>query len=249
MLQEDASLFSELPSNIIDDGGLKSAKLGLSYDVFNKYCQTAVWDNKNKLNTRIRCTQLEGEIVKWEGAVKDIDITGIKNSGAYLLSFVRPKLLRDLITCLLGDKNTLKCLPNEDCEDVRKYVEGDHKCNLNKWDKYSYEIRLKMNSGLLKSAGEVVLAADDIFGNFTMRLNHLDRIWFIGELKNHLQSSHQKDPVIELKSMGCVSCLDKELRFERPSTDTMEPLAVLLTVQKSFKYLLNIVFNPLLTFK
>jgi hypothetical protein len=100
---------------------------------------------------------------------------------------------------------------------------------------YEYEVTVRMSSSsILSRSAEIVLKAQNIFGNFTQRLNTSDRIWFKGTLRSFMfdTSSNslnentfnrhanvhstngkflQKAPLIEVNSIGCVHCNDADL--------------------------------------
>lgn len=113
-----------------------------------------------------------------------------------------------------------------------------------------------MSSGLLKKPVEIVLKATHNFGNFTQRLHNLDRVWFRGTLKtalsniNELKQRHSSStlPFIDVTSIGCILCEDKKLN----SVILPEGLKIsarLRDLSRGVKYLLNVLFNPLVTFK
>lgn len=118
---------------------------------------------------------------------------------------------------------------------------------------------MHMSSGLLKKSVNIQLKTTHIFGNFTERLNASDKLWFRGILKMSLlhletkpsnrKSSNTKNlPIIEISSIGCLQCSDKKLE---PVfiPDGFKMNARLRDLSRGVKYLLNVLFNPLVTFK
>lgn len=119
-----------------------------------------------------------------------------------------------------------------------------------------------------KTEERITLKAHHTFGNFTQRLHPLDRIWFKGTIKNSLLSNKMKNQVnskmetsskkqgmnsnanhlIEIDSVGCVSCDDKELEAISIKND-FKMKERIRDLNRGFKYLLNVLFNPLVTFK
>lgn len=121
-----------------------------------------------------------------------------------------------------------------------------------------------------KTVEKITLKAQHTFGNFTARLRASDRIWFKGTIKNSLlsnvkkiqmnskvESINKKDDhlkarhhiyVIEIDSVGCVSCADKELEAISIKYD-FKMRARIRDFNRGFKYFLNVLFNPLVTFK
>jgi len=100
---------------------------------------------------------------------------------------------------------------------------------------------------------KVILAAAHSFGNFTQNINSSDKIWFRGVLKTSLNAQQQRcqsgdSILIELTAVGCVKCANKDVA----SINTKNKLKFASRVkdlQRALKYLLNVLFSPLLTFK
>lgn len=111
---------------------------------------------------------------------------------------------------------------------------------------------------------KVIIKAEHTFGNFTQRINMSDKVWFKGILRTSLSSSSDdfvsqkpqhsgssknwKLTKVELTSIGCLQCADKNLK---PMTikNNLKMGNRLKDLQRGLKYLLNVIFNPLLTFK
>uniref|UniRef100_A0A1B0GMR6 Uncharacterized protein n=2 Tax=Phlebotomus papatasi TaxID=29031 RepID=A0A1B0GMR6_PHLPP len=226
---------------------------GMSWDVFYRYCQNPAWEHVSKVNSRIRCSALNGVTVKWDGIVKEVDLSRIWNTRENLLKYVKPKILRDMLVCYFGEETNVKCAASEDCEDMKEFIENNAKCNLGKFNRYDYQITVRMSSGVFKAPTEISLVAEHDFGNFTVRLNQSDRIWFVGELKMFSETGKktgQSQGVrIDLQAMGCLSCSDKELTYVKVSGSENKWEFFSQSFIKCGKYVLNIIFNPLLTFK
>lgn len=230
---------------------------GLSWDTYSKYCQSTP-TRANRIETQLRCAMLDEEIVRWEGTVKSVDILRARNYKRDLLAYVYPKQLRNMLVCLFGEPNAVYCPPHENCGNVQDFVEGRWKCNVNKWNVYTYSIQMKMDTGMLKSAPSVRLTAGHEYGNFTRHLQLGDRIWFEGALRSSILqreedvSWHSTDdlPLVELQSVGCLACHNADLKFVLdPSGNGSKAASIMSVVQTSFKYLLNAIFNPVLVFK
>ena len=119
--------------------------------------------------------------------------------------------------------------------------------------------------GLNNRREKVILRADHTFGNFTQRINSSDKIWFKGTLRtkitkaDELQGAHKahkedssrfirKHSVIKLTAMGCLQCADKDLTSISMKKD-LKMNSRLKDLRRGFKYLLNTLFSPLVTFK
>lgn len=137
---------------------------------------------------------------------------------------------------------------------------------------YEYEIEVKIASpaqkGILnlnsRHESKVVIKAEHAFGNFTQRINSSDKIWFKGIIKTSLSSradefvvqkpqeadssKNRKHTRVELTAIGCLQCSDKNLTpMSVKSSVKIENR--LKDLRRVFKYLLNVIFNPLLKFK
>lgn len=141
------------------------------------------------------------------------------------------------------------------CETSLSHFKSSYQCFLLS-NSYEYGIHIHMSSGLLKKPVEIVLKATHNFGNFTQRLHNLDRVWFrgtlktalsnISELKHRHSTSHV--PFIEITSIGCMQCEDKKLDAVILG-EGLKISARLRDLSRGVKYLLNVLFNPLVTFK
>lgn len=254
----------------------------LTWDQYYKYCQQPAWDLENKINVQLRCSQLDGLLVKWEGTVHNVEISRVSNYRADIIFNYLPEFLSDMISCWYGERNRVQCTEHEhNCDDMKAFLEEQKKCNLNNWNTYEYDITVRMPStGLLsRQQSEVLLRGQHSFGNFTQRLNTSDRVWFKGTLRNtksggagrsarsnsntgshsagststngedHIYMSLGKaKPMIDLVAIGCISCPASNLE----SFQVLDGLTVHGRVKdlcRGIKYLLNVLFNPLVTFK
>lgn len=228
----------------------------LGWDVYSKYCH---YVRPNKIETQLRCSLLNDELVRWEGTVKSVEILQVRNFKRDMLSYVYPKLLRNILTCLFGEANTVNCPSNENCGNVQDFVEGRWKCNMNRWNVYTYLVRIKMkavSSGMFSS---VLLTAGNEFGNFTKHLQMNDKIWFEGIVRNKILQKDvdllmPEEPIVDLNSVGCLVCHSPDLKFDKQGpigggVGLASVTNILSAVQTSFKYLLNAIFNPVLFFK
>lgn len=260
LLEEGEALF--------DDAGLHQSPLshgapmkgetytGLSWDAYSKYCQSSNGAKSNRIETQLRCALLDEEVVRWEGSVQSVEIRRVRNYKRDLLAYVYPKLLRSMLVCWFGEANTVNCPPHENCGNVQDFVEGRWKCNVNQWNLYTYGVRMKMDTGMLKSSSSVRLTAGHEYGNFTRHLQMGDRIWFEGTLRSRMMQRDEEaapisdEPIIELHSAGCLACYNADLKYVAdPGAGSAKVASIVAAVQTSFKYLLNAIFNPVIVFK
>lgn len=219
---------------------------GMSWESYSKYCHTSK-PYSNRVQSQVRCSQLDGEFVRWEGAVNSVEILHVHNLKRDLLGFVYPRVVRNILTCFFGEANAVDCGQGEnDCAGMQQHVEGRWRCNLNKWDTYTYLVRMRM-----KSPSSTLLLIGH-FGNLT-HLTQNDKLWFEGGLLSRDRTIYRDvdEPpatIIELQRVGCVSCKSTNAQFEQPHSPGSVS-SLLVAVQGSFKHLLNAIFNPVLIFK
>ncbi|XP_058129616.1 wolframin [Anopheles ziemanni] len=264
----------------------------LSWDLYYKFCHQPAWDSENKVKTQLRCTNLDGTYVRWEGTVLDMAISSRRNLRAELIEGYLPKFLADRINCLYGepiepDCGNLNGSSEGDCENLKHFMQRQRTCHLNKWNTYEYELKVRMSTGLLTKPAEIVLKAQHAFGNFTQSLNYSDRIWFIGVLRDsslsqlsaggtgpatdqqqqqwdsagglnlnlgghnfgvHGMRLGRKNPLLELHSIGCIQCRNPTLTAVH-LTEGLKVNGRMRDLLRGVKYLLNVIFNPLVIFK
>lgn len=241
----------------------------LSWNLYHKYC--LAWTHTNRINTQIRCSHLDGSEIYWDGVVGDVGISNVRNWRRDLLQNYVPDFVSSQLVCYFGDHNRANCFEGENC-DIKDFIDGQKKCNVDKWNSYEYEIDVKVASpaskGILnlntRHESKVVIKANHEFGNFTQRINSSDKIWFKGILKTSLSSrsddfivqkpqeaensKSRKHTRVDLTAIGCLQCSDKNLSpISIKSNLKMENR--LKDLRRAFKYLLNVLFNPLVTFK
>ncbi|KAG5673677.1 hypothetical protein PVAND_003703 [Polypedilum vanderplanki] len=237
----------------------------IDWKTFYKYCLES--SDGNKINLQMRCRHLDGIKINWDGIVSDVEISQIRNWRKDFLERFLPDFISKHIICYFGEINKAECFNNENCE-IKEFIENQKQCNLDKWNIYEYAITVNIqskSSGLLnyntKQDSKVVLKAHHIFGNFTTRLNSSDKIWFKGALKTFPSSSHNheisdllackndKHTRIEVNSIGCLQCLDKNLLPVTQNSMFNIDNQPLESLRRGFKYLLNSLFYPMITFK
>lgn len=239
------------------DGGVKSSEserildvieddsTNLHWDFYRKYCLDLT--HPNRIKTQIRCSHLDGSHVHWEGSVNQVSISGVKNWRKNLIENYLPKFIANSVLCLFGDLNEANCNDDENCE-IKEFIENSKTCNVDKWNTYEYEIDVNIGmKGFLNSKSEtnVKIITEHAFGNFTREINVDDKVWFRGILRTSIV---EKVIRVDLESIGCLKCVKKNLApVSIKSTLRMENK--LKDLRRAFKYLLNVIFNPLVTFK
>lgn len=218
----------------------------ISWDLYQKYCLGRL--ESNQIMTQIKCSHLEGSPVYWDGSVNRVSIYNVRNWRKKLIETFLPKFVGNHLFCMFGEVNVPECDDDQSCE-IKEFMENNRRCNIDVWNSYEYEIEVKVGlvKGFLNSKADtlVTLIADHAFGNFTREIIADDKIWFHGNLKTSLPEKNLK---VDLESIGCIKCSNKNLNSISMRSDfKMENQ--LKDLRRAFKYLLNVIFNPLLTFK
>lgn len=110
----------------LEEGG------ALSWDMYHKYCLE--WAHTSRINTQIRCSQLDGFEISWNGVVSDVGINTARNWRRDLLQSYLPEFISNRIICYFGDLNSANCFEGESC-DIKDFIEGQKKCNVDKWNR------------------------------------------------------------------------------------------------------------------
>lgn len=233
----------------------------LKWEAFHRYCYIPLSKSGNRINAQLKCDQFSGLQIKWEGIVSNVEINQVYNLPEKILTFL-PNIISNLLTCWYGDRNQIiseRSDNSEDFEYTSTIFNEQKKCNLHKWNVYEFHIKVLISSGLLIKPAEVILRAQHSFMNFSNSLNSSDRIWFKGILLKNDKLNVNADrkcneymdsnkPVIDLLGIGCLSCINSELE------SVIMPNKLLLNnrikdLYGGLKYLLNVLFNPLIIFK
>lgn len=248
--------------NMMRENDMQSGHL--TWDMYHRYCQQPAWEQENRINVQLRCSQLDGQLIRWEGIVDKVEISRVANYRSDLIFNYLPSFWSDLISCWYGERNRAHCNEREDCDEIKTLLDDQKRCNLNAWNTYEYDITVRMPaSGLLRKYPEVVLRGQHSFGNFTQRLNVSDRIWFKGRLRNTREERSgstgsddkifmtlgKSKPLVDLTAIGCVSCTAGKGLDVFQVVDGLTVNDRIKDLYRGVKYLLNVLLNPLVTFK
>lgn len=119
------------------------------------------------------------------------------------------------------------------------------------FDRYEFEVTLRMVSSIWGTGPEITLIADNTFRNFTLALKPGDKVWFTGKLIN--KDNYEgllggPKPCIDLIEIGCINCHTSGLQIQRKVVTNLESLS-LEYIYEGIKSVLNFLFNPLVIFK
>lgn len=234
----------------------------IKWDSYYKYCELPLNKAGNRIRHQLECSQLSGATVRWEGLVTSIEISNLDNTLERLLTTYLPDILSDIIVCWYGEPNDVN--KNDDAiefDDVRTILKQKRRCNLNAWNSYVFNVNVKMSSGMLTTPTEISLRASHAFTNFTKYLNESDRVWFKGiilkraKVNPNLSEEQRREklsgsePLIDLTAIGCVSCDTDQLADTTIVTSNFKLNERIKDLRSGFKYLLNVLFNPVIIFK
>ncbi|XP_055850768.1 wolframin [Episyrphus balteatus] len=254
---------TSLYSNLIHDKPIitseEDTQRHISWEKFYHLCGQPAWEHSNKIKTQLRCSYLTGSTVSWDGTITEVQIARVMNFRAELIRDYLPAWLANIVECVYGESNRLECSDGDVlCEELRKTTKLQQRCNLNRWNVYEYEMLLRMNSGLLSKPIDVKVHADDRFRNFTTLLRSGDRIHIYGKLMNTRKSANtaREDfvlgsgkPSVQLTGIECTVCTEKDMPALNFNKMTSAVDARMRDLTRGIKYLLNVLLNPLITFK
>ncbi|XP_012281562.1 wolframin [Orussus abietinus] len=230
----------------------------LSWEHYQNHCHQPAWEeSSSKARVQIQCAHLEGVPVSWEGYVTNIQVKTIQNNIAMVLNRL-PDYVRIPLFCSYGEPYKEKCemgdeLNRKTCQTLIRVQQWRHRCHLSSWNKYEFEISVKMKSGMWGSNAQILLIADHSFTNFSLSIYPGDKIWFSGVLMNTgLQGDSLlggSKPQIDLEEVGCLACHIYDLKSYKRYRYQITLTAIVHDIYLGVKTVLNFLFNPLVIFK
>lgn len=232
----------------------------LSWNIYQKFCHQPAWEDSNIAVAQQQCINLAESKISWEGYVNSIKIKSVSNRYKTIIDKL-PVLLRDYFYCLYGEdiQNHCASAPEgvslDDCQLFFDVMKSKRKCSLENRNHYSFEITVRMKSGLWGKPVEIILLLNDYFRNFSFSLKPNDHIWFKGFLTN-VEDSNVDGMLGGLKThvtideIGCFACHDTKLtQLKISSKDKLDVKYVANYLYVGFKFVLNFLFNPVVVFK
>lgn len=231
----------------------------MSWEVFQKFCHQPVWQEENVAVAQIKCAELENTLIHWDGYVTDIKIKSISNTWKKFIDKL-PSTFASYLYCFYGEevKDDCKNIPDivrDDCLSFYNSIKFVNKCSLEKYNVYNFEILITMQSGIWAKTTQVSLDVADVFKNFTLGLKPNDHIWFKGSIYNNEYIGADGvlggfKPCVKLNEIGCISCFNKILTDTKISIDNNCNLrSVLNMFYSGCKFILNVLFNPIVIIK
>nr|CAD7590594.1 unnamed protein product [Timema genevievae] len=227
----------------------------LSWEQYQNHCHQPAWEQSSLAAVQLRCAHLADVSVSWDGYVTDIRVRNIHNVLDTVLSKF-PVPVRDTLACWYGDKYDGDCRRQDtnygSCKMMRELKLRRAACHLHAWDRYEFEIVVKMKSGMWGTGALVSLVADDSFRNFTTALRTGDRVWFTGLLMNGMTADSLlggPSPQVDLEEIGCLGCHTSELQIHKKPVVGAGNGTLLGYLYTGIKSVLNFVFNPLVIFR
>lgn len=221
----------------------------LPWQLYQNNCHQSAWEQTSIAATELKCADLEGTEVRWDGYISHIRVKSINNNFKTIIDKF-PKYFKNNLYCLLGEESPKNCSNLNN--DINCYYP---KCHLNYWNKYKFEISVKLVSGVWGKTAEIVLIGDNHFRNFTEDLRVNDKVWFRGTLTNEFNIDGDGligglRPHLKLWEIGCSTCSNINLTSCRlDETYFINVNDVFNYMVLVFKCLLNFLFNPIVAFK
>ncbi|XP_058797914.1 wolframin [Phymastichus coffea] len=231
----------------------------LTWEQYQNYCHQPAWEeSSSKAQIQVKCAQLEGISVSWEGYVTSTRIKSISNNLALLVDQF-PDFIANPLRCAFGEPHKDDCdkYTNEirkmNCKAYLNARKKKSKCHLAAWNWYQFEIFIKMKNGIWGSSAQVVLVGDRSFSNFSLNVYPGDKIWFTGILSNHGVNGESllggSAPHVILDEVGCHVCSAIDLKSYKRDEYWITLMDVARGVYMGTKTVLNFLLNPIVIFK
>ncbi|CAH1155885.1 unnamed protein product [Phaedon cochleariae] len=231
----------------------------MTWEVFQRFCHQPVWQEENIALSQIKCANLEGVRIQWNGYITDIKVKSVTNTYKHIFDKF-PRGLSRYLYCFYGEETKADCdhipeMVKEDCLSFYDTISSTNKCSLHKFNKYTFEINLKMHSGIWGKATEVSVIVNDYFKEYLLKLKPTDHIWFKGILFNNEGVGADGilgglRPHVDLEEIGCASCQDSSINEIKLNPETRFDLSSMLdSLYLGFKFIVNVLFSPLLVLK
>lgn len=231
----------------------------MTWEVYQRFCYQPVWQEENIAISQLKCAELEGTKIHWNGYINEVKIKEIRNP--YKNFFDKfPDTISRYLYCIYGEKVQSKCnsipdLVKDDCISFYETMKSVSKCSLQKYNIYTFEVTLKMQFGIWGKTTEVNLIIQDYFRDFVLKIKPTDNIWFKGSLINRPSAGSDGilgglKPHIDLEEIGCLSCQDGTLtEMQYLPRSSFDPRNLLNVLTIGFKFILNVFLNPVLIIK
>ncbi|XP_076295435.1 wolframin ER transmembrane glycoprotein wfs1 isoform X2 [Lasioglossum baleicum] len=230
----------------------------LSWEQYQNHCHQPAWEElSSKAQVQIQCADLEGIVVSWEGYVTNIKLRTLKNNVATVFDKL-PDSIRNAIGCMYGEPYSNNCnsvdQPRQrNCRHIANIQKRKSKCHFPAWNRYEFEISVKMKSGMWGNNAEILLIADHSFTNFSLNIYPGDKIWFSGSLLNYGLKEESllggSEPHVQLEEIGCLACHSIDLKSYKRYKYHITLSSIISDLCLSIKTVLNFLFNPIVMFK
>ncbi|KAL3270028.1 hypothetical protein HHI36_009084 [Cryptolaemus montrouzieri] len=232
----------------------------ITWNIFQKFCHQPVWQDENIALAQLKCAELDNSLIQWDGYINDIKINSIKNSYKRIFEKL-PKNVNDILSCYYGEKISYSKCSNlsgdnqQDCQILYNIKKISNLCSLEKFNEYTFEITVKMASGIWGKSPEITLIVENYFRNFTMQLKPNDHIWFSGKLFNNENIGSDGilgglKPHVFLEEIGCHNCQKNSLtKMKMSDNNSFSIFSFMQYLYVGFKFILNALFNPVVVFK
>ncbi|KAK6618673.1 hypothetical protein RUM43_013064 [Polyplax serrata] len=253
-----AALFLLCPplNSFIKENGAESeiqTQPELTWDQYSTSCQRSSWDKRSEAEMQIGCIGLNGVKINWRGVVENVKVTKVHNSVLKLLDYV-PRFLRPQMECYYGETFAKDCTEEEDATKMSlckllSVIHPRDKCHVLSWNRYEFEVSIKMNSDKWNSFESTIrLKVDDSMKNFTLKLRPKDHIWFSGTL-NYPETIGSENLMILVGEMGCINCSDNNLISVKRRINKSTGQYFAKEIYNGFRRVLNFIFNPIVNFR
>lgn len=240
-----------LSSYLTPQTSLDAKPPDISWETFHNFCHQPAWDKISTASSQLRCHRLENVPITWNGYVNDVKLRNVNNIYKNIIDRL-PRYFHRILYCFFGQSGDVPCSADPSRPDCTLLDPAT--CTLHKHNRYEFEITTRMQSGIWGKSAEIVLISPHAFTNFTLQLQTNDKIYFKGVLMNNLDVGLDgylggTKPYVRLSEIGCLACHESALSFAKVEEPESSVTFAVKVVVNSLKFIFNILFNPVFSYK
>ncbi|KAL0277412.1 UNVERIFIED_CONTAM: hypothetical protein PYX00_004703 [Menopon gallinae] len=225
----------------------------ITWEQYSELCRKVPWSKRTAADMQQHCVHFQGVRVNWEGVVEGARIVKITNNFLKVADNF-PEGVRSKLMCLYGEQYEEDCSGLSDESKVQlcqtaKQIYSKYKCHVRSWDRYDFEVTVKMKSSRWNDVQSVItLEIDDCLRNFTLLLREKDHVWFSGSL-HRAETIGSDNLSVSVDEIGCINCENKSLTSQKRVKSKFKGEHFLREMQNGVKRVLNFIFNPVMMFR
>lgn len=207
----------------------------LTWSEFEKRCGLCEECTESQVKRRILCAELKGTVVSWIGTVRSVNIVQIENFLESIFSNC-PQIVAEWLRCFYGRNS-------KTFEQISDHHTDRH-CSISDYNVYSFTVDIigPWEEKIEADTNNLVLTAFHIFKDVLFELVEGDVISFAATFDDYYLDNTLR---LRLLSINCVHCKNIA-NSTLDSPPEMIYIGFWNKLIKSFQYLFNFIFSPLL---